>query len=371
MAVKNTHIIIGAAIVIIAIIAIAAGATFLLGQKGSSVSGSVGSALETNTIVANVNKDCSATPWVVGEVESFFNNSGINFIDAGALSWDLQPAALISGQTNVYDGHPNSIIQLLEANAQIQGVLQSGQEPAPSPENVSKEHMHWLVLNNSPLYNASDIITFVQQNGRPVKIGVGGLGLCTDLETNAWLRENNIPQSDIQYVVIPDPNQLQALDQGLIDVACLHPPFYSAAEHDSKPTDVGGGVRIYFTSTQAFGANAGTSLLTFTDAFIKSNPDTVRKFAEAYHSAEVWANSNPVPAASQTGNWIGLANDTNVHYYSWDGAVNDTELQAWINAMVADGDIKQGQYTPSDLYTTEFSDIWGNASDLETANATS
>jgi ABC-type nitrate/sulfonate/bicarbonate transport system substrate-binding protein len=362
MAIKNTQILIGAVIVIVAIIVIAAGAILLLGQKGTSGSGTSGLGSEVDTIVANVNKDCSATPWVVGEVDSFFNNSGIKFVDAGALSWDLQPAALISGQTNVYDGHPNAIIDLLVANAKIQGVVQSGQEPAASPENVSKEHMHWLVLNDSPLYNASDIITFVQKNGHPVKIGVGGLGICTDLETNAWLRENNIPQSDIQYVVIPDPNQLQALDQGLIDVACLHPPFYSAAEHDSKPTDVGGGVRIFFTSTQAFGQDAGTSLLTFTDDFIKNNPDTVRKFAEAYHSAEVWANSNPVEAANQTGNWIGLANDTNVHYYSWTGQISNSQLQDWINAMVADGDIKPGQYTPSDLYTTEFSDIWGNNS---------
>ncbi len=65
------------------------------------------------TIKANVNKDCAGTPWYVGMQKGFFVASGIDSQDQGHLDWSLQPTALISGQTNVVDGHPNTITNLL------------------------------------------------------------------------------------------------------------------------------------------------------------------------------------------------------------------------------------------------------------------
>jgi len=46
------------------------------------------------------------------------------------------------------------------------------------------------------------------------------------------------------------------------------------------------------------------------------------------------------------------------HYYSSSGAVNETQLQVWIDQLVADGTLKPGQIKPGDLYTKEFQDAW-------------
>lgn len=109
---------------------------------------------EKPTIKANVNKDCAGTPWFVGQQKGFFEKAGINFVDKGHLDWAQQPAALISGQTNVADVHPNSIINLLKEGAKVKGVVAGGNEP---PEgDIAHEHMHWLVLENSSLKEAKE-----------------------------------------------------------------------------------------------------------------------------------------------------------------------------------------------------------------------
>jgi ABC-type nitrate/sulfonate/bicarbonate transport system substrate-binding protein len=299
---------------------------------------------EKPTIRANVNKDCAGTPWFVGMQKGFFELAGINFVDKGHLDWAQHPVALISGQVDVNDGDPQSIIYLLKAGAKIKGVVQSGAEPPAG--QLSKEHMHWLVLENSSLRNAKDILN----TSKKIKIAVGGLGICADLETNEWLRQNNISKDKFEYVVIPDPQQEQALKQGLIDIAVLHPPFYFAAEER-------GGVRVLVSSREIFGDAGGITLMYATEDFIKKNPDTLRKFIRGYKNAERWSNDNPAESAIITGKEIGLEK-ASTHYYAYDGKVNDSVIQVWIDAMVKDGLIKPGEFKPGDLYTTEFKDVW-------------
>lgn len=68
-------------------------------------------------------------------------------------------------------------------------------------------------------------------------------------------------------------------------------------------------------------------------------------------------NNNRDEAANLTATAIGL-DEAAAHYYSNSGAVNETQLQVWIDHFVADGTLKPGQIKPSDLYTKEFQDAW-------------
>jgi ABC-type nitrate/sulfonate/bicarbonate transport system substrate-binding protein len=341
-------------VAIVALIVVVAGAYFGLNNNKESIKTATNPEDKLNvdnapkaeklTIKANVNKDCAGTPWFVGQQKGFFEKAGINFVDKGHLDWAQQPAALISGQTNVADAHPNTIINLLKEGAKVKGVVVSGDEP---PEgDLQHEHMHWLVLENSSMREVKDILN----TDKKIKIAVGAFGICSDLETNDWLRQNGIPGDKAELVIIPDPQQEQALRQGLIDVAVLHPPFYTAAEEH-------GGVRIIVSSRKIFGDAAGISLLYFTEDFIKNNPDAVRKFIRGYKNSERWSNDNPVESATITAKEIGLEKST-VHFYNDTGEIDGSKIQKWIDAMVKDGIIKEGEYKPSDLYTDEFKDEW-------------
>jgi len=296
------------------------------------------------TLKASVNKDCSGTPWFVGVEKDFFKNGGVNFVDVGQIAAPQRNLALTSGQIDVEDVDPQQLINLIKAGVKVKGVAQSGDEP--SDGDINKEHMHWVVLEDSPLKTPEDI---ANQKG-VVKFGVISEGICADTQNNALLRKYNIPKDKVQYVVIPDPQQEQALKQKLIDVAILHPPFYFAAEKH-------GGVRVLASSKDAFKGAGGTTLLVFREDFIKEHPETVRRFTQAYKDTEKWVNENREEAGELTAKDIGLT-EAAVHFYSHTGEINDSQLQYWIDSLVTDGVIKKGEFKPEDLYIKDFKDTW-------------
>jgi ABC-type nitrate/sulfonate/bicarbonate transport system substrate-binding protein len=278
------------------------------------------------TIKASVNKDCSGTPWFVGVEKNFFKNGGVNFDDVGQISGPQRNAAFIAKQIDVEDADPQGLINMLKAGVKVKAVAQSGDEPTDG--DINKEHMHWDVLEDSPIKTPEDI---ANQPGK-VKISVISLGICADTQNNALLRKYNIPKDKIEYVVIPDAQAEQALRQKLVDIAVLHPPFYFAAEKHGR-------VRTLASSKEAFGAAGGTTLLLFRE-------DT-----------EKWVNENREESGKLTAADIGLT-EAAVHYYSSTGRINTTQLQYWIDALITDGQIKKGEYKPEDLYTDEFKDTW-------------
>ncbi|MBZ9570202.1 ABC transporter substrate-binding protein [Methanobrevibacter sp. TMH8] len=316
---------------------------------------------EAGSINGAITKDCSGTPWFVGNEKGFFKKNNVTVVDKGDIPYAQQPAALSSGELNVYDGHPNALINLLKSGVKVKAVAVTGAEPING--SIEEEHMHWLVKDDSPLKSAEDLQKFVKDNGRKVKIGVLATGVCADLETNAWLRKNNItPNDTVEYVTLPDNQQEQALLQGDIDVATLHPPFYAKAEKDSNDTnDSSKKLRILTTSTEAFGPAAGLSFAVVDEKFIKEHPDVVKNFIKAFKESNQWSNENRQEAGEITSKNIDLPYTANVHWYSPSGKFDaevDGYIQEWIDAMVADGLIKEGEYEPKDLYTTEFKDAW-------------
>lgn len=329
-----------AVVAVLAIIIIVA-AGFILFNSGNGPADN-----EEYKLKASVNKDCTITPWVVGVEKGFFNESGVKFVDVGEIAATQRNNAFVSGQIDVLDADPQDLINLRLAGVPVIAVAQSGDEPPDG--NLSKTHMHWIVLENSTIKNISDLSE--KKLGHKPKIGVTALGICADTQNNKWFKDNGLSKDDFEYVVIPDPQQEQALRQGLIDVAVLHPPFYFAAEKH-------GGVRVLTTSQEAFGSAGGNTLLCFTESFIKEHPETVRKFIKGYKTTEAWSNNNRDAAANLTAKAIGL-DEAAAHYYSSSGAVNETQLQVWIDQLVADGTLKPGQIKPSDLYTKEFQDAW-------------
>jgi len=335
---KNKSVLVAVAVLSLIII-VAAGFIFL--NSGNKQPDN-----EEYKLKASVNKDCTITPWVVGVQKGFFNESGVKFVDVGEIASTQRNNAFVSGQIDVLDADPQDLINLRLAGVPVIAVAQSGDEPPDG--NLSKTHMHWLVLENSSIKSVSDLNE--EKLGHKPKIAVTALGICADTQNNKWFKDNGLSKDDFEYVVIPDPQQEQALRQGLIDVAVLHPPFYFAAEKH-------GGVRVLTTSQEAFGSAGGNTLLCFTEDFIKEHPETVRKFIKGYKTTEVWSNNNRDEAAIITAKAIGL-DEAAAHYYSSSGAVNETQLQVWIDQLVADGTLQPGQIKPDDLYTKEFQDSW-------------
>jgi len=333
-------------------------AVIVIAGIGAAVFGGVftdNTKAEFNAVKSGVTKDCTSTPWVVAQQKGFFKKYGVNFTDVGEIAAPQRNAAFLSGQTNVIEEHPNGIINLIKSGAKIKVVAVIGAEPVNQTERADlKYHMHYLVKEGGLLNSSEDLKTFKEKNGRKIKIAVGATGICADLEANAYFRKLNISKDDYEFIVLADNQQEQALQQGSIDIATLHPPFFLKAEKD-------GGVKVLFTSTDAFGDAAGTTLLAFSEEYIEKYPGTIRDFLKAYTEATRWSNEHRDEAGELTAKFIDLPFTSNVHWYSPSNAIDETSrgyIQQWIDAMVTDGYLKKGEITVDDIVTDKFKDTW-------------
>lgn len=298
------------------------------------------------TLKASVTNDCTGTPWFVGSQQGFFKKQGLDYIDIGQTVATQRSYALALGQIDVLDADPLTLVNLLKSGVKVKAVAQSG--ISPENGNKNKEYLHWDVLGDSNLTSFESIIN----SNRTIKIGVGALGCSSDLQTNALLRKYEIPSSKIEYIVIPEQNQQQALREGIIDIAVLQTAYHGCTQLRLH-------ARSLASSSDALGDAGGMTLLICREDFINAHPETVEKFIKGYKESERWCNENPKEAGNITAERLGLCEGGAVsHYYSDKGDINETQLQMWLDEMTVQGLISPNEYKVSDLYTDRFKNTW-------------
>lgn len=167
-----------------------------------------------------------------------------------------------------------------------------------------------------------------------------------DFNTDVLLTRYNIPREKFEYITMPDIEGIQALSQGLIDIAIPHPPFFKSAE------DLG--ANIIATSRDLRGEHAGIYLYYFADNFIEKNPEAVRRFVRSIKKAERWANDNPEQTAKWTEEAIGIPVLAN-HYYARTSAINDEGIEIWIQGARDSGALEPGaKVKVPDIVTHQF-----------------
>lgn len=366
------------AVAIVAILVVAAlVAAYTLGGSNEASDGKY-------TIRASVNYDCSGTPFYVGTDIGYFKANDINFVNTGATSYAALTSLLVNNQNDIYTGHPITLFNLLAAGVKIKGVVMTGYEPSdfhPEDANAPKDsqeyktweekfnqlHMHILARESSNIKTIKDLADYRTNvlKGGKVTVGVLAEGVCADLEAETLLKNELgwTKGTEYQFKVIGDGLQVTEItdptkNDGSIDVAVLHPPFYTAAEAI-------GGVNVIATSYDAFGEYGGVSLLVFTEDFIKKNPDSVKAFAKAFKDAERWSNDHRREAGLLTQYTIGL-DAAAAHYYSYSGEITEASINYWIEAAKKVGDKSLTDFKnkygrdlqASDVYTTEFKELW-------------
>jgi ABC-type nitrate/sulfonate/bicarbonate transport systems, periplasmic components len=298
------------------------------------------------TLKASVTNDCTGTPWFVGSQQGFFKEQGLDYIDVGQTVATQRSYALALGQIDVLDADLLTLVNLLKSGVKVKAVAQSG--ISPENGNKNKEYLHWDVLGDSNLKSFESI----KNSNRTIKIGVGALGCSSDLQTNALLRKYGIPSSKIEYIVIPEQNQQQALREGLIDIAVLQTAYHGCTQLRLH-------ARSLASSSDALGDAGGMTLLICREDFIDAHPETVEKFIKGYKESERWCNENPKEAGNITAERLGLCGGGAVsHYYSDKGDINETQLQMWLDEMTVQGLISPNEYKVSDLYTDQFKNAW-------------
>jgi ABC-type nitrate/sulfonate/bicarbonate transport system substrate-binding protein len=292
-------------------------------------------------------KDCTSAPFLIGEKLGFFKEQGIQVVYTGDTQPPQRIASILKGDNNVGTAHPNTLAIARAGGAAVRGVVRSIVEPPDSIKDIHYQHMWWVSNKNGSLKTIDDI----KKLKRKVKIGTLLRNACIDYLTDKLFAKNNIPLARIEWITMPDIEQVVALKRGLIDIATPHPTFYKAIE-DTKIAN------ILTTSRPIGGESAGTYLYYFTDDFLAKHPEEVKRFVIAIKKAERWINSHPVETQKWVSKDIGVPVTAN-HYYSEDARIDDKQIRDWIDGSEASGALEKGKIKVSDIITHRF-DAYGN-----------
>jgi ABC-type nitrate/sulfonate/bicarbonate transport system substrate-binding protein len=288
--------------------------------------------------------DCSAAPYVIGERAGFFKEAGIEIVYTGEVSSAQRLATVLSGDNDIYGGHPNTIAVAVEGGAPIKGVALGDTEPPWEIQDVYLEHMWWVSHKDGHLQTIEDIKTFPGT----IKMQSISRNACQEMMTDILLLENlKLTKDKIDYILLPDIEGIQSLKQRLVDITTPHPPFY-------KATVATGISNVLITSRQIAGLRGAATLIAFTEEFIKNNPEVVKRFVYAIKKAERFNNDYPEISAQWTEEHIGVPVNAN-HWHARGSKIDEAEIQFWVDQSKKSGAIPaDSPMVAKDLFIRDF-----------------
>lgn len=274
-------------------------------------------------------------PYIADEL-GFFKEEGINPVFTGVIPPGQHVAAVVAGTNDVGTLHINRTIAGIQSGAKIKAVVAGTESSKQYP------HMTYIVLENSPIKTAQDLI------GK--KVGVVAIGGCHEYTPYEWLRKNGIadPKGKFTFVAVPPGTEEQALRSGQIDV-------YGAM---GIPVDImsRGGIRVLFDDVDVWGTVAGNTPWYFSEKFIQEKPDVVKRFVKAIARAQEWMNANPDKVAEIMGKRGGVdPKKVSVMHYAERGVIKEDSIQIWIDLLRNYGELTR-DYKPAEIYTNEFNE---------------
>lgn len=256
---------------------------------------------------------------------------------------DIQ--AVVTGDTDFGGAFNGAIVKLIAAKAPITPVI--------SYYGVDENTWSgYYVLEDSPIQTARDLI------GK--KIAVNTLGAHHEFVIKEYLHREGLTAEEIEQVtlvVVPPVTGEQTLRANQVDMTTLGGVLRDKALER-------GGIRPLFTDKDLFGVfSAGSYVLT--NKFIRENPKATRKFVEATAKAIEWARTTPpeevraryVKIIKERGR---KEDDSNIKYWKSTGVagtgglIAPEEFETWVNWLVKEGTIQEGEVDGSRIFTNEF-----------------
>jgi len=255
---------------------------------------------------------------------------------------DVQTVA--TGDTDFGGAFNGAILNLVARKAPIRAVIGLSSVDA---ETFSG----FYVRQDSTLASAHDLI------GK--KIAMNTLGAHHEFVLREYLRRAGLTKQEVErvaLVALPPVNTEQALRAGQVDVAVL------GGIHREKALERGG-VRPLFSDFELFGQMTSASYVV-SERLLRAHPKTVQKFVAGTARAIEWSRATPrEQVIARMQNIIhkrGRAEDASlVRYFravrseTRGGVLTDAQFQRWIDWLVRDGQLKQGQLEPALVYTNE------------------
>src|SRR6266542_4987577 len=283
-------------------------------------------------------------PVYVADEKGWFAEEGIKIEWVGEVSAAQLVPAVAAGKIDFANRHTPLVLTARAGGAKLK-IVAAGARTTPD-----RPHMKYLVLPGSPIKSGKDL------KGR--KIAINSFGACSEYVLKEHLRRNGLDK-DVNFVVIPDPNQEQALTQGLVDVGVLHSPYYEKVVKT-------GAARELFNDFVVDDGLSGMLPYFTNEKLIAEHPEVVRRFVKVLARAADWTNDHHEEAGQIFAKRRGLDPKYagSCQYYEYGLVPGDAQVQWWIDLLVREGKLKAGAEKASDVYTNAFNPHEKHASNL-------
>jgi NitT/TauT family transport system substrate-binding protein len=245
------------------------------GDDGSADGGTGGqtSGGEAVTLKIGVIPIADVAPLYLGIDQGFFEEENLTVEpELAAGGADIVPAVM-SGSNQI--GFSNVVSEMLAASEGLpiqivsQGVL--------GAESDADAWSKVLVSGDSDIQEPADLA------GK--KIAVNTLKNIGEVTIRATLEDAGVDISALEFVEIPFPDMLAALDEGQVDAAWEVEPFVTAGE--------GAGDRAIIAPYEGTAPSLTVATYFATSDYIEENPDVIDRFVRAMQKSLKFAQSNP------------------------------------------------------------------------------
>lgn len=272
----------------------------------------------------------------------YFDGTGIIIENVGyATGGPASLIALASGDVEIGSAATSAVLN---------SIIGGNDFVAAFPSNGINDEVQsiFYVLEDSPIRDIKDIA------GK--SIAVNTLGAHLDYTIREALHSVGLPSDAANQIVVPGPQLEQVLRSGQVDVSAFgywQTTFEGAARQK-------GGLRAIFDDTDVLGEIAGGFIVLRRD-FIEKHPEAAKTFVEQSERALDYAREHPeetraifAEALAERGENADIARYFRGYGVRPGGKAVEHDLQFWIDVLVREGKLKEGQLSASDiLYSSE------------------
>ncbi|ANK88167.1 MULTISPECIES: ABC transporter substrate-binding protein [Rhizobium] len=270
----------------------------------------------------------------------YFKDTGITFENVGyAQGGPASLIALASGDVEIGSAATSAVLN---------SIIGGNDFVAAYPSNGINDDVQstFYVLEDSPIKSIKDIA------GK--SIAVNTLGAHLDYTIREALHSVGLPSDSANQVVVPGPQLEQVLRSKQVDIAAFgywQTTFEGAALKN-------GGLRAVFDDTDVLGDIAGGFVVLRRD-FIQQHPEAAKIFVEQSARALDYAREHPeetkkilAKALSERGENPDIAQYFRGYGVRAGGLPVERDIQFWIDVLVREGKLKQGQLAAKDIIYT-------------------
>ncbi|ANL36618.1 ABC transporter substrate-binding protein [Rhizobium phaseoli] len=267
----------------------------------------------------------------------YFKDTGITFENVGyAQGGPASLIALASGDVEIGSAATSAVLN---------SIIGGNDFVAAYPSNGINDDVQstFYVLEDSPIKSIKDIA------GK--SIAVNTLGAHLDYTIREALHSVGLPSDSANQVVVPGPQLEQVLRSKQVDIAAFgywQTTFEGAALKN-------GGLRAVFDDTDVLGDIAGGFVVLRRD-FIQQHPEAAKIFVEQSARALDYAREHPeetkkilAKALGERGENPDIAQYFRGYGVRAGGLPVERDIQFWIDVLVREGKLKQGQLAAKDI----------------------